>query len=103
MELIHTALIKYSDSEETVKVFIDGESWSEVEKRDSCLHPIINENSLTFVVNGDKRIPLLNKADHLANMIKNVYSEDEIAARRVLSFKEIYPGIYSRLEQSLVR
>jgi len=103
MGLIHEAVRKYSNNTENIKIFIDGAIPEKEKIRSLCLHPSISQESLNFVIGGDNRLPLLNKADHLANMLNILYSNDPKKQWRIARFRDQYSKLSERLAECRIK
>jgi hypothetical protein len=101
-KLLKETFLRHSSFEKNLSILIDGRKWEnkKIEELTDYLH--INKKIIEFVIGGDKRVKLLRKADHLANMLYHIHSKNHNGMERILKFKNNFEDLEKFLEDKRV-
>jgi len=82
--LAHEGIRRYGQGYNQVELLLDGEKiWGNGFLEQLCLHPMIDPEGVSLIPQGDTRLELLNKADHLAHTLRTIHSTRKVNQDRV--------------------
>jgi hypothetical protein len=102
INLFHQVISRFANPKENIKIFMDSPNLSKNVLNQIYLHPQISPTNTRLITRGDKTLPLLNRADHLANMIYHIYSPNQKSIGRVTIFNENFPQLNKILEENRI-
>ena len=82
-ELIYQGTNKFCNPEDEIEFYFDRNEGLIQKLKQLQNHPRLNFKDMKFIQSDDTKIPLINRADHLANILSHYYSKRPKSIERV--------------------